>query len=102
MVMSLNGSVVVLVNFLTTGIDLLNLIQQNSLKPITDLALSSLKNDSIYEVRNIQGFNESVMGIIIHVIEHFSYHTGQIAMIAKFLENKDLGFYGGLDLDITS
>ena len=77
-------------------------IKLNSLKPITDLALSSLKNDSIYEVRNIQGFNESVMGIIIHVIEHFSYHTGQIAMIAKFLENKDLGFYGGLDLDITS
>lgn len=78
------------------------LLKLNSLKPITDQALSSLKEDSLDEIRNIQGFNESILGIIIHVIEHFSYHTGQIAMIAKFLENKDLGFYEGLDLDITS
>lgn len=74
----------------------------NSLKSITDAALETLDDKILPEIRNIQGFDDSVLGIIIHVIEHFSYHTGQIAVIAKFLKNTDLGFYADLDLDITS
>jgi uncharacterized damage-inducible protein DinB len=73
-----------------------------SLKAITDASFKTLKIEALPEIRNVQGFNESVLGIIIHVIEHFSYHTGQIAVIAKFFKNTDLGFYENLDLDITS
>jgi len=36
------------------------------------------------------------------VIEHFSYHTGQIAIIAKYLKNVDLGFYAGQDLNVKN
>ena len=72
-----------------------------SLKATTDAAFKQLDVETLPEIRNVQGFEESVLGIIIHVIEHFSYHTGQIAVIAKFFKNVDLGFYKDLDLDIT-
>jgi len=49
--------------------------------------------------RSVQGFNFSGVGNIIHVTEHLSYHTGQIALWTKMLKNTDLGFYGGVDLN---
>lgn len=49
-------------------------------------------------VRNVQGFQMSGIGIAVHVCEHFSYHTGQIAFWVKLLKDKDLAFYGGMDL----
>ncbi|TXC82072.1 DinB family protein [Luteibaculum oceani] len=42
----------------------------------------------------IQGINTTGLGIVVHVIEHFSYHTGQIALLTKLIKNQDLGFYG--------
>ena len=50
----------------------------------------------------VQGFDETVLSILIHVTEHLSYHTGQIAMRTKELLDKDLGFYADFDLNITS
>lgn len=47
----------------------------------------------------IQAYELSGVGIIVHVVEHLSYHTGQIALMTKLLKNKDLGFYAGVDLD---
>lgn len=49
--------------------------------------------------RQVQGFTLSGIGVIIHVVEHYSYHTGQIAFWVKFIKNKDLGFYEGLNLN---
>jgi uncharacterized damage-inducible protein DinB len=51
------------------------------------------------KIRSVQGFSLSGIGIIIHVTEHFSYHTGQIAFWTKLLKNKDLGFYAGVNLN---
>ncbi|AUC15015.1 hypothetical protein BTO06_07630 [Tenacibaculum sp. SZ-18] len=48
--------------------------------------------------REVQGFTFSGIGIVIHVTEHYSYHTGQIAFWVKQLKNKDLGFFDGVDL----
>ena len=52
--------------------------------------------------REVQGFTFSGVGIVIHVTEHYSYHTGQIAFWVKQLKNKDLGFYDGVDLTIKN
>lgn len=52
--------------------------------------------------REVQGFHFSGIGVILHVVEHYSYHTGQIAFWVKQLENKQLGFYDGLDLNIKN
>lgn len=52
--------------------------------------------------RDVQGFNFSGMGCVIHAVEHYSYHTGQIAFWVKQLVDEELGFYDGMDLNITN
>lgn len=47
----------------------------------------------------VQGFQETGISILIHVVEHFSYHTGQITYITKMLKNKNLKYYGDINLD---
>ena len=51
---------------------------------------------------SVQGFNLSGTGIILHVVEHLSYHVGQIALLTKLLQNVDLGFYRDHDLNAKS
>ncbi len=53
----------------------------------------------LLRVRSVQGFQLSGIGIVVHVTEHYSYHTGQIAFWTKQLKNKDLGFWADLDLN---
>ncbi|MEO1487058.1 MAG: DinB family protein [Bacteroidota bacterium] len=51
------------------------------------------------EEKGVQGFHFSGIGRMLHVVEHFSYHTGQIALWTKILTEKDLGFYEDFDLN---
>ncbi|QDH78376.1 DUF1572 domain-containing protein [Echinicola soli] len=64
----------------------------------TDL-LQSLDQNSLESKYTVQGYHYSGIGNIIHAVEHFSYHTGQIAFWTKILRRKDLGFYAGMDLN---
>jgi len=61
--------------------------------------IKELNEEELLRVRSVQGFNYSGMGIIIHVVEHLSYHTGQIAFWTKLLKDKDLDFYTGINLN---
>ncbi len=61
--------------------------------------IRDLSEEEFVKIRSVQGFELSGQGIIIHVVEHLSYHTGQIAFWTKALKNKDLGFYAGMDLN---
>jgi uncharacterized damage-inducible protein DinB len=45
----------------------------------------------------VQGYRVTVGGAILHVAEHFSYHTGQILYVVKMRQARDLGFYAHLD-----
>jgi uncharacterized damage-inducible protein DinB len=68
-------------------------------------ACGVINNCSAHELmrmRTVQGFALTGIGICIHVVEHYSYHTGQIALHTKLMLEKDLGFYAGLNLDITN
>jgi len=65
-------------------------------------ALNEITAEMLMESRSVQGFNETVTSILIHVTEHFSYHTGQIAFYTKLLINDDLGFYADFDLNEKS
>ncbi|MBK8612143.1 MAG: DUF1572 family protein [Flavobacteriales bacterium] len=47
---------------------------------------------------NVQGFQESGLAIVLHVVEHFSYHVGQITLHTKLLKDVDTGYYAGQDL----
>ncbi len=53
----------------------------------------------LLEVRNVQGYQESGMSILVHITEHFSYHVGQMTYIVKMLNAKDMGYYDGHNLD---
>ncbi|WP_027075943.1 DinB family protein [Maribacter antarcticus] len=55
--------------------------------------------DQFLKMRQVQGFSFSGVGVVLHAVEHYSYHTGQIAFWVKQLKNKDLGFYEGMDLN---
>jgi len=44
----------------------------------------------------IQHYPVSVLEAILHVMEHFSGHTGQIIFATKMLTGADLGFYAHL------
>lgn len=49
--------------------------------------------DILLSRKMIQGFQTTVFDAIFHVAEHFSYHTGQIVMLAKIRTGKDFLFY---------
>ncbi len=58
-----------------------------------------IMNTDLGEIKNVQCYHETVLSIIIHVIEHFSYHLGQITYITKMLLDIDTGYYAGLELN---
>ncbi|MGB7923819.1 MAG: DinB family protein [Pyrinomonadaceae bacterium] len=58
-----------------------------------DGVLARLDPSSILERRRIQGHDVTVLWAILHVVEHFSMHTGQIILITKMLRTGDLKFY---------
>jgi len=58
-----------------------------------DATLQQFDADRLLESRTIQGSSVSALEAILHVVEHFSMHTGQILMLTKMLTNTDLAFY---------
>ncbi|QBA64212.1 DinB family protein [Muriicola soli] len=61
--------------------------------------VNGLSPEQLTTVYKVQGFDLSGFGVLLHVVEHFSYHTGQIAFWVKCLKDKDLEFYSGIDLN---
>jgi uncharacterized damage-inducible protein DinB len=74
------------------------------------IKLSDTVNQAITIIRNadevklmkiysVQGFSYSGVGIIVHITEHYSHHTGQIIFWTKQLTGNDMGFYSHTDLN---
>jgi len=64
-----------------------------------DETLSRVSPEQLLERRNIQGRDVTVFEAILHVVEHFSMHVGQIVLIAKWHAPGAVQFYedaGGL------
>lgn len=61
--------------------------------------IDSVTLEDLLKKRAVQTFEETGITILIHVTEHFSYHTGQIAYITKMLTSEDLEFYKGVKLE---
>ena len=62
------------------------------------LTIGSLTAKDITASWAVQGFTETGTGILMHVVEHFSYHTGQVTLHTKLLLDIDTGYYAGQDL----
>ena len=59
--------------------------------------LDHLTAEDLLAMYDVQGYRESGVYIVEHVVEHFGMHYGQIAYITKLLSGKDLGFYKELN-----
>lgn len=56
--------------------------------------IQSLDEPALLARHDIQVFEGvSALAAVLHVVEHFSWHTGQIAWIAKLRSGEDLGYY---------
>lgn len=47
-----------------------------------------------------QGYEQTVLDVVFHVVEHFSYHTGQIVLLAKWHAAGRVRFYDDEALDV--
>ncbi|MBI2820927.1 MAG: DUF1572 family protein [Acidobacteria bacterium] len=56
-----------------------------------DATLASIGAAELLQPRRIGRAQRTPMQALIHAVEHFAYHTGQIAYIAKLRTGKDLG-----------
>lgn len=61
--------------------------------------ISGLRSADFARRVRIQAWEVDGVEIVIHVVEHFSYHYGQIAYAVKAVRGEDLGFYAGFALD---
>jgi len=58
-----------------------------------DAVLARLDPGSLREPRTIQARDLTVLEAIFHVTEHFSYHLGQIVLVAKAAAPDSIHFY---------
>ena len=58
-----------------------------------DDTLARFSPEMLLQKQTIQGDEVSALEAILHVVEHFSMHTGQIILITKVLTGNDLHFY---------
>lgn len=73
--------------------------RMNILQSEIEALLVRIEPDQLTEKRTIQGFDTTILGALVHVTEHFSYHLGQITLLVKLNKNIDLGYYAGRDID---
>ncbi len=61
--------------------------------------IAALQSDDLTRRYVIQGRECFGVEDLIGVLEHLSYHVGQITFAVKSLKNVDVGYYAGVDLD---
>lgn len=76
-------------------VELCGLVKQ-TLRDV-DLTLAKFDPRALLETRKIQGLDVSALEAVLHVVEHFAMHTGQIILMTKMLTQEDLAFYEFID-----
>lgn len=66
-----------------------------------EAVLEKLTPEQILQPVVVQGFQETGLSILVHVVEHFSYHVGQITYFTKWKKDMDTSYYADEDLDVT-
>ena len=61
--------------------------------------IEGLSEAELVRPRKVQDFEVNGVGVLLHVVEHFSYHLGQITYFVKTRKNIDTGYYAGVDLE---
>ncbi|MEM8902003.1 MAG: hypothetical protein AAGC85_28100, partial [Bacteroidota bacterium] len=73
-------------------------LQLDALEKELIVCIDSIQPECLLREHDVQTFQENGIAILVHVVEHFSYHVGQITYFVKARKNIDTAYYGGLDL----
>lgn len=55
--------------------------------------LDSVTSEMLLEKHKVQVYEETGLSILVHVVEHFSYHVGQMTYFVKWRKDMDMGYY---------
>ncbi|MCI4671205.1 MAG: DUF1572 domain-containing protein [Bacteroidia bacterium] len=58
----------------------------------------SITEEELLKEHEVQVFKENGIAILVHVVEHFSYHVGQISYFVKAHKGLDTAYYGDMKL----
>ena len=61
--------------------------------------VQGMSDEDLRRSYEVQCFEMTGVSILIHVVEHLSYHTGQITLLTKLFTEKETGYYEGLELE---
>ncbi|MFK7935600.1 MAG: DinB family protein [Saprospiraceae bacterium] len=64
-----------------------------------ELVLQQISPADLLEKRAVQCYEETPLSILIHVVEHFSYHVGQMTYVVKLWKDQDMGYYADVELE---
>ena len=67
-----------------------------------DTVLTEISTVDLSETKTVQGFEVNGVSILVHVVEHFSYHVGQVTHMVKSRLGVDMGYYEDQDLNQTN
>ena len=71
--------------------------EMDKLQEELEQLIDNLKIEDLVNVHPVQVYEETGVSIIVHVIEHFSYHTGQITWAVKSRKNVDMQYYPDIE-----
>ena len=58
-----------------------------------EAVLNNLTEEDLIKKHKVQVYQETGVSVLVHVVEHFSYHVGQITYFTKWRKNIDTGYY---------
>lgn len=61
--------------------------------------LNNISEKDLMKTHSVQTFQETGVAILVHVVEHFSYHVGQVTYFVKWRKDMDTGYYEGVELE---
>ncbi len=78
----------------------LMLANLDALMQEVEAALNRLTPEKLLEKHSVQVYEETGISILVHVVEHFSYHVGQMTYYVKAIKDMDMGYYAGINLEV--
>src|SRR6266540_1915519 len=76
-------------------------VSKTELMELMKATLDEANSDApLQQVCRAQAYEVTVFDAIFHVVEHFSYHTGQIIFAAKWLTEGQVSFYDDRRLNL--
>ena len=69
------------------------IIKVDYLMKEVEAVLDSVTPEMLLEKHPVQVYKETGLSILVHVVEHFSYHVGQMTYFVKWRNDMDMEYY---------